>query len=76
VGGVCHPQLTHIVACILDDEWKYHPKHVEQFPDVNELHNVASCWIYEYTGILLGVHSILHISRLRVNVQNNARNVL
>ena len=30
--------------------------------------NVASCWIYEYNGILLGAHPILHISRIRVNV--------
>jgi hypothetical protein len=26
--------------------WKYHPKHVEQFQDINKLCNVASCWIY------------------------------
>jgi len=24
----------------------YLPKHVEQFPDINKLCNVASCWIY------------------------------
>src|SRR5215475_5486451 len=47
--------------------WKYHPKHVEQFPDINKLCNVASCWIYEYTGILLGARPILHISRIKVN---------
>jgi hypothetical protein len=41
-------------------------KHVKQFPDINKLCNVASCWVYEYTGILLGVHSILYISRIRV----------
>jgi hypothetical protein len=29
-----------------DDGWKYHTKHVEQFPDINKLCNVASCWIY------------------------------
>jgi hypothetical protein len=46
------------------DIWKYHPKHVEQFPDINKLCNVASCWIYN--GILLGAHPILHISRIRV----------
>jgi hypothetical protein len=28
------------------DGWKYHPKHVEQFPDINKLCNVAFCWIY------------------------------
>jgi hypothetical protein len=44
--------------------WKYHPKYVEQFPDVNKLRNVASCWIY--IGILLGAHPILHVSRIRV----------
>jgi hypothetical protein len=48
-----------------DDGWKYHPKHVEQFPDINKLCNVASCWIY--IEILLGAHPFLHISRIRVN---------
>ena len=47
--------------------WRYHPKYVEQFPDINNLCNVASCWIYEYIGILLGAHPILHISMIRVN---------
>jgi len=31
---------------LTNDGWKYHPKHVEQFPDINKLRNVASCWIY------------------------------
>jgi hypothetical protein len=46
----------------------YHPKHVEQFPDINKLCNLASCWIYEYIGIQLGARPILHISRIKVNV--------
>ena len=29
-----------------DNGWWYHPKHVEQFPDINKLCNVASRWIY------------------------------
>jgi hypothetical protein len=29
--------------------------------------NVASCWIYEYIGIMLGARPILHISRIKVN---------
>jgi len=62
VGGVGCAADT--VACAPDDGWKYHPKHVEQFPDINKLCNVASCWIY--IGILLGAHYILHISRIRV----------
>jgi len=52
------------VVCAPDDGRKYHPKHVEQFPDINKLCNVASCWIY--IGILLGAHCILHISRIKV----------
>ena len=73
MGGVRHPQHTQIpdavdtVVCAPDDGWKYHPKHVEQFPDINKLCNVASCWIYEYIGIILGAHLILQISRIRVN---------
>jgi len=53
------------VVCAPDDGWKYHPKHVEQFPDIDKLCNVTSCWIY--IGILLRAQYILHISRIRVN---------
>jgi hypothetical protein len=55
------------VVCAPDDGWKY-PKHVEQFPDISKLCNVASCWIY--IGILLGAHPILHISRIRVKINS------
>jgi len=40
------PDAVGTVVCAPDDGWWYHPKHVEQFPDTNELCNVASCWIY------------------------------
>jgi len=52
--------------------WKYHPKHVEQFPDINKLCNVASCWIY--IGIRLGAHYIFHISRIKVNSASQRHN--
>jgi hypothetical protein len=58
------PDAVDTVISGPDDGWKYHPKHVEQFPDINKLRNVASCWIY--IGILLGAHCILHISRIKV----------
>jgi hypothetical protein len=45
---------------------KYHPKHVEQIPDIDKLCNVASYWISIAT--LLGAHPILYISRIRVKV--------
>jgi hypothetical protein len=33
-----------------DDRWKYQPKHVEQFPDINKVCNVAFFgYILEYT---------------------------
>jgi hypothetical protein len=62
------PDAVDTVVCARDDGWKYHPKHVEQFPDINKLCNVASCWIY--IRILLGAHPILHISRIKVNQIN------
>jgi hypothetical protein len=40
------PQAVDTVACAPNDGWRYHPKHAEQFPDINKLCNVASCWIY------------------------------
>jgi hypothetical protein len=40
------PDAVDTVVCAPDDGWKYHTKHVEQFPDMNKLCNVASCWIY------------------------------
>jgi len=40
------PDAVNTVVCAPDDGWWYHPKHVEQFPDINKLCNVASCWIY------------------------------
>jgi hypothetical protein len=58
------PDAVDTVVCAPDDGWKYHPKHVEQFPDINKLCNVTSCWIY--IEILLRAHLILHISRIRV----------
>jgi hypothetical protein len=62
------PDAVDTVVCAPDDWWKYHPKHVEQFTDINKLCKVASCWIY--IGILLGAHPILHISRIKVKEDN------
>src|SRR5215475_1458889 len=63
-NGVTIPEAVDTVVCAPDDWWKYHPKHVEQFPDINKPCSVAYCWIYN--GILLESHYILHISRIRV----------
>jgi hypothetical protein len=45
------PDAVNKVVCAPDDGWSYHPKHVEQFPDINKLCKVTSCWIYN--GIYL-----------------------
>jgi hypothetical protein len=59
------PDAVDTVVCAPDDGWKYHPKRLEQFADINKPCNVASCWID--IGILLVAHPILHISRIKVN---------
>jgi hypothetical protein len=38
--------VTPLLLPAADDGWWYHPKHVEQFSDINKLCNVAYCWIY------------------------------
>jgi hypothetical protein len=40
------PDAVNTVVYAPDDGWRYHPKHVEQFPDINQLCKVASCSIY------------------------------
>jgi hypothetical protein len=62
------PDNVDTVVYAPDDLWKYHPKHVEQFPAIDKLCDVASCWIYEYIRILLGARPVLHISRIKVNI--------
>ena len=48
--------LQHLVFVTHDDGWRYHSKHVEQFPDINKLCNVASCWIYSGMYQLPNLH--------------------
>ena len=40
------PDAVDTVVCAPDDGWRYIPKHVEHFPEINKPCNVASCWIY------------------------------
>jgi len=40
------PDAVDTVVCAPDDGSRYYPKHVEQFPDINKVCKVASCWIY------------------------------
>jgi len=38
------PDTVDTVIWAPDDGWRYHPKHVQQFADINKLNIVASCW--------------------------------
>jgi len=40
------PDAVDTVVCAPDDGWRYHPKHVEQFSEINKLCNIASFWIH------------------------------
>ena len=40
------PDTVDTAICAPDDGCRYHTKHVEHFPEINKLCNVASCWIY------------------------------
>jgi len=37
------PDTVDTVIRATDGGWVYHPKHVEQFADINKLYNVATC---------------------------------
>jgi hypothetical protein len=67
------PDAADTVVYTPDDGWKYHPKHVEQFQDINKLCNVTSWWIY--IEILLGARPIHHISRIKVNTKIYRSNI-
>ena len=43
------PDAVDTVVCAPDDCWRHHPKHVEQFTEINKLCNVAPCWLYFVT---------------------------
>jgi len=54
------PDAVDTVVYAPDDGSRYHPKHVEQFPYINKLCNVASCWIFIGTDNML----LLHLCRV------------
>jgi len=60
------PDAVDTVVCVPDDGWRYHPKHVEQFPDITKLCKVASYWIY--IGIYLRCTDPYTLKKLFVDV--------
>jgi hypothetical protein len=45
-NGVTNTRCCRYSLCAPDDGWRYYPKHVEQFPDINKLCKISFCWIY------------------------------
>jgi len=63
------PDTVDTVIWAPDDGWRYHPKHVEQFADINKLYIVASCWIIIDT-YLRTIDSSSHQSYINWTPQN------
>jgi hypothetical protein len=61
------PDVVDKVVCAPDDVWRYHPKHVEQCPDINKLCNFASCWMY--IGIYLRCTEHWTLKKYRIFVK-------
>jgi hypothetical protein len=53
------PDAVDTVVCASDHGWKHHPKHVEQFPDINKMCNVASCGIIYWN--ILTLHGPINV---------------
>ena len=73
------PDAVDTVECPPGDEWRYHRKHVEQFPDINKLCKIASFgYTLEYVcytrthkrqkGIIACKVSMLEVSNLEAKI--------
>ena len=70
-NGLNNSRYCNAVIWAPDDGWRYHPKHVEQFADINKLYIVASCWIIIDT--YYAMHGQLNI---RMNIKNRPKSHL
>jgi hypothetical protein len=56
------------VVCAPDDGWRYRSKRVEQFPDMNKLCKVASCFdIYWSIFTRYGTMNVKYVTVRRMN---------
>ena len=66
-------QLYFQVPDAPDGGWRYHPKYVQQFPEINKLCNVAFCWIYIWisrTSNDLLFRSLLNLLRIEKMIRD------
>jgi hypothetical protein len=64
------PDTVDTMIWAPDDGWRKHPKHVEQFTDINKLYNVASCWTIIDT--YYAMHGPMNIGCVRACVRVRA----
>ena len=59
---VLMPDAVDTVTLAPGDGWRYHPKHVERFTDINKLYIVASCWTINGTMAIMtdSSNNLLH----------------
>ena len=58
-NGVTIPDAVDTVVCAPDDGWRYHPKHVEQFPDINKL--CYSCILLDIYWNIFTMHGPINV---------------
>jgi len=69
------PDAVDTVVCALDDGWGYHPIHVELFPEIRKLCNVAFVgYISEYLNYLF-IYILSFLSRCRLTLGGKNRHL-
>jgi hypothetical protein len=67
---------TDVVVCALDDGWRYHPKHVEQFPDKINCITLHFCWIYIGIYLRCRPHGPINVKNMfKVRANQNKINI-
>ena len=69
VSGITETDTVDTVIWDPDGGWRYHPKHVEHFADINKLYIVASCWIIIDT--YYAMHGQLNIKFVSTTINFN-----
>ena len=66
------PDTIDTVIWAPEDGWRYYPKNLEQFADINKLYIVASCWVIIDTYMLFKRGSLLMVTTVHTTVEEMA----
>ena len=70
------PDDVDTVTCAPDDRWRYHPKHVVQFADINKLFITVSCWTIIATYLTIyGPLNVKELHEFILNLENGETNI-